>query len=71
MTICNKFKFTKVKKMSILSNDVIGKEIKKLKEIKLQLEREEPSLVTPEIVAAIYNEINEEDRVNYYANNKF
>lgn len=71
MTICNKFKFTKVKEMSILSNDVIGKEIKKLKEIKLQLEREEPSLVTPEIVAAIYNEINEEDRVNYYANNKF
>ncbi|EEL0258271.1 hypothetical protein ABQ06_004266 [Salmonella enterica subsp. enterica serovar Durham] len=70
-----KFIFYKIKlgfkKMSKLSSNVIGKEIQKLKEIKSQLEREAPEMVTPEVVAAIYKEINEEDRINYYENNKF
>ncbi|MBJ9212011.1 hypothetical protein I5481_09040 [Citrobacter freundii] len=56
--------------MSILSSDVIGKEIQKLKEIKEQLQREVPEFVCPEIVAAIYKEINESDRA-FYAENKF
>ncbi|MDK2579195.1 hypothetical protein [Citrobacter portucalensis] len=56
--------------MSILSNNVIGKEIQKLKEIKSQLEREAPEMVTPEIVAAIYREINTSDRA-FFAENKF
>lgn len=70
MHIFNKFKSLKVKHMSILSNNVIGKEIQKLKEIKSQLEREAPEMVTPEIVAAIYREINTSDRA-FFAENKF
>lgn len=70
MHIFNKFKSLKVKHMSTLSNNVIGKEIQKLKEIKSQLEREAPEMVTPEIVAAIYREINTSDRA-FFAENKF
>lgn len=70
MHIFNKLKFNKVNNMSILSNNVIGKEIQKLKEIKEQLQREAPEMVTPEVVAAIYREINTADRA-FFAENKF
>lgn len=70
MHIFDKFKFNKVNNMSILSNNVIGKEIQKLKEIKEQLQREAPEMVTPEVVAAIYREIATADRA-FFAENKF
>lgn len=69
MRILNKYKFIKVKKMNkLIPANTISEEISKLKQIKEQLSQEAPELVTPEIVASIYNEINAYERSFFAAN---
>ncbi|ENL8185153.1 hypothetical protein AB6F95_004637 [Salmonella enterica] len=52
----------------LIPANTISEEISKLKQIKEQLSQEAPELVTPEIVASIYNEINAYERSFFAAN---